>query len=453
VPTKTHSYDVVILGGGPAGAATALSLRQHAPSLSVALIDQSARRGLGKGESLPPTVQPVLEQLGIWDAFEKDDHLPSYGTCALWGSDELIENEFIFNPAGRGWHLDRPCFDAMLASESAARGVSVYSHSEFKGAHLTKQESWALSVKTSDENEVSFEAGFVVDASGRRAAFATRQQVRKVLLDRLVGLFVFFDFDAGSDLIDTYTLVEAGENGWWYSALLPDNRLAVAFMTDADIVNQSGLKNSSEWFELLNKTRQVKNRVQNARPLTSPVVHAASSRRLEKMTGTSWLAVGDAASTFDPLSSQGIVKGLRSGVIAAYAICDYFKGSASSLGKYETLIAKEFEEYLSARTEYYRQERRWEDSLFWRRRYDYITLDPNLVLRSTPDADSSPVVEKLSMHLPVIDLLYLCNLCRTPRAAREVVARFNAERRFPDRRVILALQYLVEEGVITQPSS
>jgi len=55
------------------------------------------------------------------------------------------------------------------------------------------------------------------------------------------------------------------------------------------------------------------------------------------------------------------------------------------------------------------------------------------------------------MHLPVIDLLYLCNLCRTPRAAREVVSKFNAEKRFPDRRVILALQYLVEEGVLLSP--
>lgn len=138
---------------------------------------------------------------------------------------------------------------------------------------------------------------------------------------------------------------------------------------------------------------------------------------------------------------------MRSGIVAAYAIGDYFKNSASGLEKYEAMIAKEFEDYLSVRAEYYRREQRWADSPFWRRRCDYITLDPGLVLRSTADADDSPA-ENLSMHLPVIDLLYLCNLCRRPRAARDIVSEFNDRKRFPDRRVVLALQYLVEEGVL-----
>ena len=335
----------------------------------------------------------------------------------------------------------------MLARESAARGVSVYSYSEFTAARLVRRKKWLLSIKTRDEHEISIESAFVVDATGRRAVFAAQQQVRKVLLDRSVGLFVFFDFEKNTALTDTYTLVEAREDGWWYSAMLPEDKLVVACFTDADIASKRGLKQDRAWFEFLHETLHVKHRVRNARALTAPVAHSASSHRLERMTGTAWLAVGDAASTFDPLSSQGILKGMRSGILASYAIGDYFKGSASGLEKYEALIAKEFEDYLSARTDYYRRERRWADSPFWRRRCDYITLDPSLMLRSTAAAEESPT-ENLSMHLPVTDLLYLCNLCRTPRAARDVVSEFNCKKRFPDRRVVLALQYLVEEGVI-----
>lgn len=114
---------MVILGGGPAGAATALSLRQHAPSLSLALIERSNYNEIRIGESLPPTVQPLLEQLGAWHAFLNEGHIPAYGICAAWGSDELFENEFIYHPAGRGWHLDRKRFDAMLAGEGASRGA------------------------------------------------------------------------------------------------------------------------------------------------------------------------------------------------------------------------------------------------------------------------------------------------------------------------------------------
>ena len=115
---ETSNYDVVILGGGPAGAAAALSLRRHAPKLSVAIVEQSNYDAPRVGETLPPTVRGVLEQLGVWETFVGEGHVAAYGTCAAWGSDELYDNEFIYSPAGRGWHLDRSRFDRMLSREA-----------------------------------------------------------------------------------------------------------------------------------------------------------------------------------------------------------------------------------------------------------------------------------------------------------------------------------------------
>ena len=167
------------------------------------------------------------------------------------------------------------------------------------------------------------------------------------------------------------------------------------------------------------------------------------------MTGEAWLAVGDAATTFDPLSSLGILKGLRSGILASYAIGDYFNGSPSSLEKYEAILAREFEEYLTTRSDYYRREQRWENLPFWRRRYGYITIDPAQIFHASEEASKLDAFEKLSMQLPAADLKFLCDICAAPRQAQEIVSEFTAQRGFiPDRRVILALQYLVEEGII-----
>lgn len=366
---ETLKHDVVILGGGPAGAAAALSLRRHAPTLSVALVEQTSYDAPRVGETLPPTVRAVLEQLGVWDTFVREGHVPAYGTCSAWGSGELYDNEFIYHPAGRGWHLDRKRFDRMLAREAAFRGVNAYSNHKFISSRPSGRGGWLLNVRPERGSEALIEASFVIDATGRRAAFAARRGARKLLLDGLLGVSVTFDTRDAEQSGDTYTLVEACAEGWWYSALLPEGKLVVFCMSDADIVRQRGLNTPGAWLDLLRKTHHTIERVRRATPLKVPTVHAAHTHRLERFTGGAWLAVGDAATTFDPLSSQGILKGLRSGVLASYAVADHFRGITTGLEKYEALTAREFEAYLSARADFYGRERRWPDAPFWRRRH------------------------------------------------------------------------------------
>jgi len=108
-------YDVAIVGGGPAGCATALSLRSHEPSLSVIIIEASAYEPPRLGETLPPPARRLLDHLGVWEAFQRQGHREVYGTAAVWGSVGLHEHDFIYTPRDTGWHLDRAAFDAMLA--------------------------------------------------------------------------------------------------------------------------------------------------------------------------------------------------------------------------------------------------------------------------------------------------------------------------------------------------
>ena len=378
-----ESYDVVILGGGPAGAATALSLRSHAPDLSVALIEQSNYQTIRIGETLPPSVQPLLERIGVWQTFLAEDHLPAYGTCAAWGSDALHENEFFFQPAQRGWHLDRRRFDAMLAHEAANRGVVFYRDWKFLDSHLDGSKKFRLTIAGNGGQRKLIDAAFVVDATGRLAAFAAHQGVQKSFEDRLLAVFMFFQFDPADEFTETYTLVEACEQGWWYSALLPDGKLAVGFMSDSDIIKSRRLISFRVWLDLLETTRHTRKRVTNAQPVGAPVTYPASSRRLAQTAGNGWLAVGDAATTFDPLSSAGIMKGLRSGVLASYAIGDFFKGNTSGLEKYEALLRREFETYLATRADYYGREKRWTNSVFWQRRHEQILVEPDQMNQST----------------------------------------------------------------------
>ncbi|MGC2697329.1 MAG: tryptophan 7-halogenase, partial [Candidatus Angelobacter sp.] len=92
--------------------------------------------------------------------------------------------------------------------------------------------------------------------------------------------------------------------------------------------------------------------------------------------GDHWLAAGDAASTFDPLSSQGIMKAMRSALRAAQAIVRHLRGRGTALAQYAELVEREYDRYLDARAAYYRLEQRWPDSPFWQQRQEKMPFQP-----------------------------------------------------------------------------
>lgn len=384
---RHNSYDVLILGGGPAGTATAIALKRLDPGLRVALIEKSEYSGLRIGETLPPHAQAVLRGLGVWDAFLATSPVMSYGTRAAWGSADPYDNEFIFSLHGNGWHVDRNTFDAMLTAEAIKAGVDVRVASA-PFASPRRGRNWTLPVKSNCETR-ELNARFIVDATGRHSWFASRLGVRHRVYDQFAAVFAFYRFAPGSTGSDNYTFIEASQYGWWYSAMLPQKRMTVAFMADAPHLRQIRWRSLEEWNSLCATASLTSGRIENAIFLGKPILCSAASRRLERAVGEDWLAVGDAASTFDPLTSQGIIKGLHSGVCAARSICRYVRGRRTALQEYANFIEREYSKYLDARSNYYRLEQRWPDSPFWQQRQKTIQLPPeNRLQLSSPSAIS-----------------------------------------------------------------
>jgi flavin-dependent dehydrogenase len=199
-------------------------------------------------------------------------------------------------------------------------------------------------------------SGLVVDAAGRGSSVRRHLGGRAVAHDRLVALTGVVAPDP--EMADRRALIEATEHGWWYSAVLPDASLVLAFHTDA----APGLR--GRWPALLAAAPHTAARV-GGRPVTGARHVAANSLRREPGAGVGWLAVGDAAAAHDPIAGLGVYWAMESGLAAADAI---LAGDAAALAAYGDATKTRFADYLVRRTTYYRAEGRWPDSPFWHAR-------------------------------------------------------------------------------------
>jgi flavin-dependent dehydrogenase len=359
-------FDVLIAGAGPAGCAAAIALADFAPALRVCLVEAPASDAARIGETVPPPVKPILDHLGLAQRFAADRHSASYRTLSAWGGAQLASNEFLFHTLQVGWRLDRARFDAMMLQTAAAR---VAAHVAGKATRLAVLNGvWRVQI----DDAATCTARAVVDATGRSAVLARLHGLRPARLDRLVGCLVFCE-NRAADAGDLR--IEAVRDGWWYTAALPDGRRVIACMSDADIVRRRGIGQRDPWMRALHQTRHVAAVAAGAPPLAPPQIQGAGSQIVAWDAAQSLICVGDAASCFDPISGQGIVKALRSAIFASYAIADHLERSDSGgLRRYRAFVKAEFAAYRQTLCDYYAREQRWAESPFWLRRRGAMEL-------------------------------------------------------------------------------
>ena len=174
-------------------------------------------------------------------------------------------------------------------------------------------------------------SSWLIDATGRSAAVARSLGVKRSRDAPLVALYRWTVSHTADT--DTRTLVEAVPDGWWYTARLPGNSRVVVLHVDAQQA-ASILRTPGGWQDQLARTRYVCQVLKSTSFVTDPRGTEACGARLERFASTRWLAVGDAAVSFDPLSSQGLLTALYTGMKAGQAVQAALSGEADLVETY-----------------------------------------------------------------------------------------------------------------------
>lgn len=351
--------DICVIGGGPAGSTAACRLASF--GYRVCLLERDAVPEARSGASLPSSILPLLEVIGVRDRLERAGFLRPE-RIVVWWADARPSVRSL--PGLPGFHVDRCQFDDILLRNAEASGVTV-----LRPAHAMRPQrlhggGWQIPVRH-DGSRKEIVAPFLVDAAGSRAVLPGRR-IRNSA--PLLSLFAHWHAPERGQVEGC---VEAGDNKWlWYAPLGGGKSVAAVFIDPKLLSGTSRADIERVYFDLLRRFRLF--REDEAGCIAGEVTSCdASSRHAEHAVGSDFVRVGDANLTLDPLSAQGIQSAVVSGLQAAVVIntlAKYPAHAQDAIAFYKDRQTEKVLQHATKAAAFYRERAAVTGEPFWQQR-------------------------------------------------------------------------------------
>lgn len=378
MPVANEEFDVVVIGGGPGGSATAGLLAKQGHRVLVLEREKFPRYHIG--ESLITGSIPTLEDLGLTARLEEMRFTKKYGGTLLWGSNQGTW-DFRFTESSNyeySYQVRRADFDALLLARARELGARVVEEASFKKPLFDGDQVVGVSYQQKDAPEPqTASCRLLIDASGQSHILGRRFDLVEWHEDlRNIAVWTYFqgcERYGGTRFGDTVT--ENRPDGWFWFIPLSDGTVSVGFVTPIAHFKKSG-KTLEELY-----TSELANAVE-VKSLTDGAVRVSGFRSIRdwsytcsRFQGPGWALVGDAAAFIDPLLSTGVTLALRGAKGLAEAADAALRDPRSEqqlLAKYE----KDYRNFLDSLLEFvrffYDRTRNKED--YWEKAQQ--TIDP-----------------------------------------------------------------------------